>query len=467
MRINRIVIILVLLVLGAVNIEAKRCNGCCAKKRCSEKEQNRLAKLVQDQQKEINMLRSKTIHLDADQMLIVYDDNNNIIGHVVDKFYPNLIGKNMRIVPRIATPKNTTVFYMDKIMTGIFISLEPGSYTSKQISLPRNSISSISIPEHLEVVLYSNDNFQGNSILVSNSVSNLVDHSFNDQTVSIEIIEKKDYTSCANSIGRVYYNKNFNGKSISLVLGANEIDMYQIQSIEIGEGYDIKVYSNLNVVDIIDKNTSDISLTKSKNGIYTFVVSKIEPVEKNLTIILYTDINYNGNKYYVIANNKTHFSNLDFLDGSISSLKIPEGLHLQIFDYSDFTGSSMIISGEISNLKDYAFNDRIHSFTVINASTAPKDQVILYSKPDFRGEKVYVPLGYTKCNIDTNDFNGFCRDGLRSMRASSIFVPNGYFVKLQKKPILWEEKTYNYLTSSSDIRNWIDSAIVSIDVKKI
>jgi hypothetical protein len=342
MRINRIVIILVLLVLGAVNIEAKRCNGCCAKKRCSEKEQNRLAKLVQDQQKEINMLRSKTIHLDADQMLIVYDDNNNIIGHVVDKFYPNLIGKNMRIVPRIATPKNTTVFYMDKIMTGIFISLEPGSYTSKQISLPRNSISSISIPEHLEVVLYSNDNFQGNSILVSNSVSNLVDHSFNDQTVSIEIIEKKDYTSCANSIGRVYYNKNFNGKSISLVLGANEIDMYQIQSIEIGEGYDIKVYSNLNVVDIIDKNTSDISLTKSKNGIYTFVVSKIEPVEKNLTIILYTDINYNG---------------------------------------------------------------------------------------DICTQWIFRIIG--------------------------------------KKPILWEEKTYNYLTSSSDIRNWIDTAIVSVHVKKI
>ena len=467
MHTNKIVIILALLVLGVFNIEAKRCNGCCAKVRCSEKEQNRLTKLVQEQQKEINMLRSKTIHLDADQMLIVNDDNNNFIGNMVDKYNPNLIGKNMRIVPRVAWSKNSTIFYIDESMQGVFISLEPGRYTSQQISLPRNSISSISIPDHLEVVLYSNDNFQGNSILVSNSVFKLGQYNFNDQTVSIEIIEKKNNSSCPNSMGRVYYNKNFNGKSISLVLGGNEIDMYQIQSIEISEGYDIKVYNNLNVVDIIDKNTNDISLTKSKNGIYTFVVSKIEPVEKNATITLYKDIKFSGDKYYVIANNRTDFSNLDFLDGSISSLKIPEGLHLQIFENPDFTGSSIIISGEISNLKDYAFNDRIHSFTVINATNVPKDQVILYSKPDFKGEKVYVPLGYTKCNIETNDFNGFCRDGLRTMRASSIFVPNGYFVRLQKKPILWEEKIYNYLTSSSDIRNWIDSAIVSIDVKKI
>jgi hypothetical protein len=355
---------------------------------------------------------------------------------------------------------------MDESMQGVFISLEPGRYTSQQISLPRNSISSISIPDHLDVVLYRDDNFGGNSILLSNSVSNLDKYNFNDQTVSIEIIAKES-AICANSLGRVYYNKNFNGKSVSLVLGANEIEIYQIQSVEIREGYEIRVYDNFNVVDIIDKNSNDIGLKKPKNGIYTFVVSKIEQVEKNATIILYKDINYNGNKYYILANNRTNFTHLDFLDGSISSIKIPEGMYLQIFDNPDFTGASIIISGEISNLKDYAFNDRIHSFKVINGTDVSKDQVILYSKPDFNGEKVYVPLGYTKCNIDNNDFNGFCRNGYANRRVSSIFVPNGYFVRLEKKPILWEEKSYNYLTSSSDIRDWIDTAIVSIDVKKI
>jgi hypothetical protein len=155
------------------------------------------------------------------------------------------------------------------------------------------------------------------------------------------------------------------------------------------------------------------------------------------------------------------------MDTSISSIKIPDGLHLQIFENSDFTGASIYITGDIPNLKNYAFNDRMRSFIVVNSTVVPKDRVVLYSKTDYNGEQVSVPIGYTKCDIDNNDLNGFCRDGYNNARASSIFVPEGYKVVLEKKPLLWEDKTYHYTKSSSDIRNWIDTAIVSIDVKKI
>ena len=155
---KKIIVIIVLVLLGIASTQAKSCKSCCPKVHCSEKEQNRLKKLVQEQQKQIDMLKSKIIHLDPGQMLTVNDDNNNFIGNVVDKYNPNLIGKNMRIVPRIALSKNSTLFYIDENMKGVFISLEHGRYTSQQISIPRNSISSISIPDHLEVVLYRHDN---------------------------------------------------------------------------------------------------------------------------------------------------------------------------------------------------------------------------------------------------------------------------------------------------------------------
>ncbi len=459
--------ILALIALGVISIEAKRCNSCCAKVHCSEKEQNRLKKLVYDQQKEIDMLRSQTIHLDPIYMFELYDDKNNFIGNLVNKYSPNLIGKNMRIVPRTSLLPNSTILYMDTDMQGVFIGLQPGRYTSQQISLPKKSISSIVIPEHLEVVLYSEDNFKGNSILVENTVSNLVMQKFNDETVSIEILEKNN-GSCTNYLGKAFYNKNFNGKSVSLVMGENKIDMFQIKSLKIEEDYQIIVYENFNVIDIIDKNSHDVCLKSPKDGVYTFVLSKIDPFEKNSTIILFKDINYNGNKYYIMANNKTNFTDLDFLDGSISSIKIPDGLNIQVFDKPDFTGSSIILSGNIPNLKNYAFNDRIQSLSVNKQAVQyNNDQVILYSKPNFKGDMVYVPLGFTKCDIDNNDFNGFCRNGSFNPRASSIYVPNGYVVILEKKPVLWEDKTYYYLTSDIDIRNWIDSAIVSIHVKKI
>jgi len=466
---KKIIFILLLSVLGIINIQAKRCNSCCAKVHCSEKEQNRLKKLVQEQQKVIDIFKSKTIHLDSHLMIDAYDDNNKFIGNIVDEYNPNIIGKTMKIVPRITLVKNDTVFYTDKNMRGVFITLQPGRYTSQKITLPVKSISSISIPENFEVVLYSNDNFQGNSILLSNSASNLIDHNFNDQTVSIEIIEiiQKDNVSCPNSIGKVFYNKNFNGKSLSLVLGFIEIDMHQIRSLKINEGYEIKVFQNSNIVEIVSKNISDLNIKKSDNGLYSFLVSQIEPLEKKATIVLYKDIDYNCKRQFIIANNQTHFNNFKFMDTSISSVKIPEGLHLQIFEKPDFTGASMFISGDIPNLKNYAFNDRMQSFIVVNTTHVYKEKVILYSKTNYNGEQIYVPLGYTKCDIDNNDLNGFCRDGYENMRASSIFVPKGYKVILEKKPFLWEDKTYHYVESHSNIRNMLDTAIISINVIKI
>jgi hypothetical protein len=460
---KKIFIILILLELFITNIQAKRCNSCCSKQRCSEKEQNNLKKIVSGQQKELDMLKSKTIYLDSYQMIEVYDDNNNLIGNIVDEMKVNLIGKNMRIVPRIITTNNSVVFYTDIDMRGVFISLLPGRYTSIQISLPKNSISSISIPQNIEVVLYSNDHFGGNSILLSNNVSNLGEHNFNDKSVSIEILVKQNEKSL-NVIGAVFYNPNFNGKKISLLEGMNQVDMYQIRSLKVLEDYEIKVYHNSDFIDIIDKNISDLSLPKSDNGLYQLILSKINPVDKLTTIILYKDINYNGKKYYMNTNNKTHFNHLD---SSISSIQIPLGFHLQIFDKDDFTGSSIIITENVSNLKNYAFNDRIRSFITHNDTLLNNDHVILYSEPDYKGNVVNVPLGFTKCDIDNNDFNGMCRYGSYQNRASSIYVPIGYSVTLEKKQIFWENNVYYYTENNSNIQNWIDTPIVSIEVREI
>ena len=460
---KKIVIILVLLGLFITNIQAKRCNSCCSKQRCSEKEQNNLKKIVSDQQKELDMLKSKIIYLDPDQMIQLYDSNNQLIGNIVDEMKVSMIGKNMRIVPRIMPSKNSAVLYADIDMRGVHISLLPGRYTSQQISLPKNSISSISIPENIEVVLYSNDHFEGNSILLSNNVSNLGKHNFNDKSVSIEILVKENEKS-DNVFAEVFYNPNFHGKKISLVEGNNQVEMYQIRSLKMKEDYQIKVYHNSDLIDIIDKNISDISLPKSDNGLYKLMLSKINPVEKLTTIILYKDINYNGKKYYIDTTNKTHFNHLD---SSISSIQIPLGFHLQIFDKDDFTGSSINITGNISNLKNYAFNDRLRSFITHNDTHLDNDHVILYSEPDYKGNVVYVPLGFTKCDIDNNDFNGMCRNGVYNNRASSIYVPKGYSVSIEKKQILWENNIYYYTENNSNIRNWIDTALVSIEVKKM
>ena len=50
---KKIIVIIVLVLLGIASTQAKSCKSCCPKVHCSEKEQNRLKKLVQEQQKQI------------------------------------------------------------------------------------------------------------------------------------------------------------------------------------------------------------------------------------------------------------------------------------------------------------------------------------------------------------------------------------------------------------------------------
>jgi len=484
---NKYSIILFILILSFTIVQARQsCNSCHAHVKNANREISKYKNRVLELEKELRILKSHVIHIGHDQMVAVYDNNMKFIGNTLHfNETIHIIGLNMRIVSRTPISRYDTIIYTDIHMHGVFVSLPPGRYNSSQISLPVKSISSIVIPENMQVVLYSNDNFEGNSIVLSNNISNLVAHRFNDAMVSLEIELKDNATTC-NFIGKVYYDKDFNGKYIGLVYGSNRIDMSQISSIDIENGYEVLIYNNSQLIEIIESSAERLDVIKPKYGDLEFIVKHVDPIEKKTRMVLYQDINYRGYKEYIVANNKTHFSGLYSCNRSLSSLKIPLGLQMQVFDKPDFTGSSIIIMGEISNLRDFAFNDRMQSFIITqdthntsktsNTTNTSNEQVILYSDPDYKGSPVYIPLGETICSIETNDLNGFCSekytyskyyDRIHNNRASSIFVPNGYSVTLVKSSVIWDKRIYRYTYSNRNIRNWYDTPIVSILVEKI
>jgi hypothetical protein len=67
-----------------------------------------------------------------------------------------------------------------------------GKYNSTNLKLPNNSISSIKVEKGYEVKLFDGDAFNGKNLVVTTSLSCLVDVDFNDITSSM-IINKKDY----------------------------------------------------------------------------------------------------------------------------------------------------------------------------------------------------------------------------------------------------------------------------------
>ena len=138
-----------------------------------------------------DILRGTNIALGSDFALRV-SNNGKTIGYVYDEFSPAMTlppNSQIQVIPRPAPNTNTNYvrIYYDVNHLGLFTDLPvPGNYSASQISLPRKSISSIVIPNGFQVILYAEDNFQGEHVVLTDSHRHL--DKFNDKTQSIEII---------------------------------------------------------------------------------------------------------------------------------------------------------------------------------------------------------------------------------------------------------------------------------------
>ena len=88
-----------------------------------------------------------------------------------------------------AAPSTATV-YKHCNYGGYAVGLPVGNYTLAQLQargVLDNDVSSIKVQSGFEVVLYANDNYSGNSIIIGSDDTCLVDNNFNDVTSSIRV----------------------------------------------------------------------------------------------------------------------------------------------------------------------------------------------------------------------------------------------------------------------------------------
>jgi hypothetical protein len=406
-------------------------------------------------------LKQKNIALGEDFAVRVSAQDGSLIGFIHDEFSPTMTlppNSQMKIVPRSFPGSGTFIrLYYDTNNKGLFTDLSiPGNYTASQISLPRFSVSSLTVPPGFQVIMYTQDGFNGEHIVVSGSVSNL--DKFNDRTQSIEIT--KDFVKEPDHLAVVYSHSGYSGKQHGLILGPNTLlRSSNLNSISIQPGYEVLIYTpdTMTLLDIIHSSSSSIipnPLRTDATNLHVVVQPTTSTPGGTPYAILHADIDFKGQHFIVRQNTN--------LDGTLSSIQVPSGYEAVLYEQLNQQGSYIVLSGDVRNLLFYAFNDRAKS--VLLRLHTPREDVVIYTKPNYAGDQMIVPIGRSECSSSLKLLN-FCEN----VYAASIKVPEGFKATLTKAPtpITHTERVYTYLEDTPEIRNYVDTLLVSVVVEKM
>ncbi|NJL42604.1 MAG: hypothetical protein HC935_02900 [Pseudanabaena sp. SU_2_4] len=151
-------------------------------------------------------------------------------------------------------------------------------------------------------------------------------------------------------------------------------------------------------------------------------VGAITPGQKEVQ--LYDDLNYRGDR--IIVDKTGYYAFPRYFDNRLSSVVVPKGLEVTLFEHYDRGGRSIVLRAGRHNLSD--FNDIVSSMVVRNADEVNnpdnepipgRREVQFYDDMSFRGDRIVV---------DKTGYFAFPR--YFDNRLSSVIVPKGYEITL-------------------------------------
>ncbi len=286
-------------------------------------------------------------------------------------------------------PNDYVVFYNDCNGKGYSQSLRPGRYTGSQLANLKYNISSFTIYGNLKVKAYiNNTNLSGYSVSHTTSVSCL-GSSENDKIGSLVIEYGSNYNNNNNPYGNntnnyatVYADCNYRGNSLRLSPGYYEGDKlgllrYNISSIEIPSNLRAKVYINNEYLGgtyyTLSENSSCLS-SSMNNRIGSLVIEEAGygnnnypnnyPYSGNQPVIIYTDTDYKGQSVSLLPGMYNTMAQVNFPDNALSSLTVPAGYRVVIYEFENFGGKEYTITDSKTKFYISGWNDKTSSIAV-------------------------------------------------------------------------------------------------------
>jgi hypothetical protein len=387
------------------------------------------------------------IYVQDDFIFEIYNNKKEFIGYteILDTRHHYI----HRLVPKVNIPENNAIFYTDRDYLGLYQFYPIGRYTKKDISLNERTISSIIIPDNYIVYLYAYDNFNKGFHKVTSNFT-LLDK-FNDRTISFEIVEKSHDTDY---YGVIYSETN----QQKLIMGEQSLLLTQIKLMYILPDYELLIFKNNKIYDIFNKNYchKNYNFTEDYMSI-KLVINKIN--SNNITkVILFEDIDYKGIKEVYEINNSTNYELKDTF-GKVSSISVPEGYYIQLFENNNFSGSNILFKHNVNNLVEYNFNDRAKSIKIFFSNDINIQYVKVFSQTNYHGNSFYLPEGETICQYDIWSYD-------KCLQIKSIKIPAHYKVIINKVRLI-NDLNVILTKDSYDITNYFEIYIKSIIVIRI
>jgi hypothetical protein len=278
-------------------------------------------------------------------------------------------------------------FYNDCYSRGYSRSLGPGTYTGNDLGILRENISSFSIFGNLRVRLYlNNDNASGYYVNIDES-QYCLGSSYNDRIRSV-VIEYRpggyggNYGgNTGNNYATVYADCNYRGNSLRLSPGYYQGDKlgllrYNISSIEIPSNLRAKVYINNEYLSgnyyLLTETTNCLSATMN-NRIGSLVIEESGynnnnnnnyPPDTYERVIIYTDGSYRGQSATLMPGTYSTMAQAGFPDNALSSLSVPVGYRVVLYEYENFKGKSYTIIQSKPQFFFSGWNDKTSSIAV-------------------------------------------------------------------------------------------------------
>lgn len=283
-------------------------------------------------------------------------------------------------------------FFNDCYSKGYSQSLRPGSYTGNQLGPLKYSISSFSISGNLRIRIYLNsESLAGASAMYEASQTCLPGYQ-NDRIGSLVIEYKPSQPNYPggggnnnnnNSYATIYTDCNYRGNSLRLAPGYYQGDKlgllkYNISSIEIPSNLTAKVYVNNEYL-----SGSYYTLTANNNCMTSTLDNRIgsliiednysnsnnngnnySPDNTNDKVVIYVDEDYKGQSASLLPGTYATMSQAGFPDKAMSSLTVPPGYRVVIYEQQNFRGKSYTITASKSKFYMSGWSDKTSSIAV-------------------------------------------------------------------------------------------------------
>lgn len=311
---------------------------------------------------------------------------------------------------------NTMVTLFEGNYSGNSKKLAAGRYTGAAIGIRDNSLSTIVVPQGFNVTLYDQPNFKGRSFIIKGESARAVYLKDFDNVVSSLVIELEPQV--------MLYADNVTATGVNLTPGYYNVNEFQINnddlsSVKVAPGMWVLLFEHIDFKGRSLLLTQDASQDFMSGKEFNNVTSSLIVGSKDTPLPVVTL--YDGNRTGVLKKLMPgQYPVLDVGNDLLSSIEVPRGLQVTLYDHAGYEGRSMTITQSVTSefMKHHGF-DNVTSSLVIEQRNPEVLFVTLYSD-SYRGfAQQLTPGKYLARDITIGD-----------KQLSSLKIPYGMQVQL-------------------------------------